>query len=254
MATKATAKDDVLEIEQMKRSEVTLRIIGQTGLYFNSMSRKAMGTLLIGGGKKTAAEKREIKHNPEQEFNESVYRMKDGPTLLGFPSPAIKGAMATAALETKSVTKTSVNRLLFVPDYRFAIFGKPYLRMDVVRSADMNRTPDIRTRAYLPEWCCEVRVEYSSDRFSVHSIVSMLSNAGQTVGIGDFRQEKGKGNFGTFTVHGTDMDDDAQAAWDRITAQGRAIQQEAMENPESYDDDTEELMVFLRRERMRRSA
>ena len=61
--------------------------------------------------------------------------------------------MATAALETAGVNKTSVNRLVSLPQDKINIWGKPYLKIDVVRSADMNRTPDIRTRAFLPNWC-----------------------------------------------------------------------------------------------------
>ena len=80
--------------------------------------------------------------------------------------------------------------------------------MDIVRSADMNKTPDVRTRAYLPQWCAEVTVKYVVPTLSAHSIVSLLSNAGTIVGIGDFRQEKGRGSYGTFAVSGAeDMGD-----------------------------------------------
>ena len=115
------------------------------------MSAKAKRTLLIGGKRKTAAEKALIKHDPESEFCETIYKMRGGETLLGMPAPAIKGAMSQAALETPGVTKTSVKRLIFIPEDKIRIWGKPYLRMDVVRSADMAKTPDIRTRAFLPD-------------------------------------------------------------------------------------------------------
>ena len=57
---------DGLHIEALKRGRITLRLIGETPLYFNAMSVKAKRTLLLGGGKKTAAEKKEIKHDPER--------------------------------------------------------------------------------------------------------------------------------------------------------------------------------------------
>lgn len=242
-----------LHIDPLKQGRVTLKMIGTTPLYFNAMSAKAKRSLLIGGGKKTTAEKKEIKHNPEEEFRDSVYRTNHGDTLLCFPSPGVKGAMATAALETAGVTKTSVNRLIFLPQQKIPVWGKPYLKMDVVRSADMNKTPDVRTRAFLPRWCAEVDIAFITPTLSTHSIVSLLANAGVIVGIGDFRQEKGKGSHGTFAVAGDDLGE-WQDVWDEITQEGRAVQQAALDEPECYDDETSDLMDLLEDERVRRAA
>ena len=243
-----------LQIDALKQGRITLRMIGTTPLYFNAMSVKAKRTLLIGGGKKTAAERKELKHNPEQEFRDSVYRQSAGDTLLCFPAPGVKGAMATAALETPGVTKTSVQRLIFLPQQRINIWGKPYLKMDVVRSADMAKTPDIRTRAYLPKWCAEVDIAFVAPTLSAHSVVSLLANAGVIVGIGDFRQEKGRGSFGTFAVAGQDMGE-WQDEWNEIVSTGRRqMQQMCMDDPEMADDETAELMAMIAEERSRRAA
>lgn len=242
-----------LHVDALKQGRVTLRLIGTTPLYFNAMSAKAKRTLLIGGGRKTAAEKKELKHNPLQEFRDSVYKLPAGPTLLGFPAPGVKGAMATAALETPGVTKTSVQRLIFLPQEKVSIWGKPYLKMDVVRSADMAKTPDIRTRAFLPRWCAEVEIAFVTPTLSTHAVVSLLQNAGVIVGIGDFRQEKGRGSYGTFAVAGEDLGD-WQEVWDEVTAEGRDVQQAAMEDPEVADDDTAELMAMFEEEVVKRAA
>lgn len=247
------AESGTLQIDALKQGRVTLRMIGTTPLYFNAMSAKAKRTLLIGGGKKTAAEKKELKHDPEQEFRDSVYRQPSGPTLLGFPAPGVKGAMATAALETPGVTKTSVQRLIFLPQQRINIWGKPLLKMDVVRSADMNKTPDVRTRAFLPCWCAEVDIAFVTPTLSVHSVVSLLSNAGVIVGIGDFRQEKGRGSYGTFAVAGDDLGDWSDY-WAEVTAEGRAVQEAAMAEPEFADEETADLMEMLQDERIKRAA
>jgi len=247
------AEAGTLHIDALKQGRVTLRMIGTTPLYFNAMSAKAKRTLLIGGGKKTAAEKRELKHDPEQEFRDSVYRQPSGPTLLGFPAPGVKGAMATAALETPGVTKTSVQRLIFLPQQRINVWGKPFLKMDVVRSADMARTPDVRTRAFLPRWCAEVDIAFVQPTLSVHSVVSLLANAGVIVGIGDFRQEKGRGSYGTFAVAGDDMGDWSDY-WSEVTAEGREVQEAAMAAPEFADEETADLMAMLEDERLKRAA
>lgn len=248
MATKPTE----LHVDALKQGRITLRLIGTTPLYFNAMSAKAKRTLL-GGGKKTAAQKRDLKHDADQEFRDSVYRMQEGPTLLGFPAPGVKAAMATAALETAGVTKASVNRLIFLPQHRIPIWGRPLLKMDVVRSADMNRTPDVRTRAYLPRWCAEVEIAFVTPTLSAHAIVSLLNNAGVVCGIGDFRQEKGKGSFGTFAVAGDDLGDYADQ-WAEIVAEGRIVQEGALANPEAADPETAELLAMLGAEIERRAA
>lgn len=247
-------KPDTLVIDQLKQGRITLRLIGSTPLYLNAMSAKAKRSLLIGGGKKTTAEKREIKHDPETEFRDSVYRLPGGETLLGFPAPGVKAAMATASLETKNVTKASVNRLIFMPEQKIRIWGLPYLKMDVVRSADMAKTPDVRTRAFLPRWCATVDIAFVTPTLSAHSVITLLSNAGTICGIGDFRQERGKGSFGCFQVFGENMDADAQALWDELMKEGRAAQEAALSDPIFADSETADLMDLLVGERMRRAA
>jgi hypothetical protein len=88
---------------------------------------------------------------------------------------------------------------------------------------------------------------------SVHSVVSLLSNAGVIVGIGDFRQEKGRGSFGTFAVAGDDLGGWSDY-WSEVTAEGRAVQEAAMDAPEFADDETAELMDMIEDERVRRAA
>jgi hypothetical protein len=250
----ATKKaEGTMHIDALKQGRLTLKMIGTTPLYFNAMSVKAKRSLLLGGGKKTAAEKKELKHDPENEYRDSVYQQASGETLLCFPAPGVKGAMATAALETQGVTKSSVQRLIFLPQQKINVWGKPYLKMDVVRSADMNKTPDIRTRAFLPRWCAEVEIAFVTPTLSAHGIVSLLSNAGVVVGIGDFRQEKGRGSYGTFAVAGDDLGEWADV-WNEITSEGRDAQRAALDHPECADDDTRELMTILQEERLRRAA
>jgi hypothetical protein len=249
---KIAPSSNELRIDPLKKGVVTFRIMGTTPMYFNSMSSKAMRDLLIGAGKKTAAQRKSIKHNPEQEFRDSIYKKSFGDTLLCFPAPAIKGAMTTASLETEGIKSTNVKRLVFLPQTHIQIWGKPQLKIDVVRSADMNRTPDMRTRAYLPRWCSEVTIHYIANTLSSQSILSLLSNAGGIVGIGDFRQEKGRGSYGCFDVLSENSMGSYQSDWDDLMLEGRDAQQEAMDNPVYADEQTAELMQFLFEERSRR--
>ena len=249
---KNVTESEVLHIDPLKQGRLKLRVIGTTELYFNSMNAKVMRDLLIGTQRKTAAERKNIKHDPEHEYRMSVYTKATGPTLLTLPAPAFKSAMATAALVTNGVKRTDVNRLVFLPSYSVPIWGRPYLKMDVVRSADINRTPDVRTRAFLPRWCAEIGLAYVTQIMSAHGMASLLANSGVVCGVGDFRQEKGKGSFGTYRIVSEPED---EKLWDELTTkEGRACQVEAMENPVGYDEMTRDLLAAVRQERMRRVA
>ena len=70
--------------------------------------------------------------------------------------------------------------------------------------------------------------------------------AGLVIGVGDFRQEKGKGNYGQFQIASK-----ADCAG-IIKAGGMAAQDKALENPTFYDRETAELMAAYTKERARR--
>lgn len=239
-------------VAPLKRATVKLRIIGVTPMFQNRMAAKVKSYLLTGGQKKTKADKAGIKHDPLAEFRDSAEILPNGPTALGLRVVAVKAAMCTAALETPGLTKTSTQRLLFMPGDHVPLYGIPQLRMDVVRSADINRTPDIRSRCYLPKWGAEIEINFITPQLSVQSVVSLLCNAGVLVGVGDFRQEKGKGAFGSFRVLGEGEED---AEWDDLVRNhGRMTQQAALADPEYANTDTQDLMEHFASEVKRRAA
>ena len=72
--------------------------------------------------------------------------------------------------------------------------------------------------------------------------MQLLSNGGFIVGIGDFRQEKGKGNFGQFEVV-------TEADCKQIVKAGGLKQQDAaIKKPVCFDADTEELLGWFQEE------
>src|SRR5690606_32985291 len=101
-------------------------------------------------GRKTAAEKASsLKHDPLQEFADSPYIDEDesAPTYLQHLSSAFKNALKGAALDLPGANKSQIGRLTWVNGERVGIYGVPQIFCSVTRSADMNRTPDVRTRA-----------------------------------------------------------------------------------------------------------
>ena len=69
--------------------------------------------------------------------------------------------MAQAAIDVPgNAAKTQIGRLTTVEGAYVPVYGIPKLMMSTVRSKDMNRTPDIRTRAIQEQWACVIKISY----------------------------------------------------------------------------------------------
>lgn len=235
-------------IEKMSVGRVAFWVKGLTPFIYNAMSEKVKRELLLPKGKKTAADKAQnLKHNPQDEYRNSVYRRPgSGPTRLIFPATAFKRAMSSAALESPGAKKAQINRLVWVDGEHVDMYGVPKLLMSVVRSADMNRTPDIRTRAILGEWCCQLTLKFVKPTMTEVAVARLLETAGLVIGVGDFRQEKGAGNYGQFSICN---EDDVS---DIIKAGGLKVQDAALEKPDAYDIESRELLQWADEEKARR--
>lgn len=235
----STPKEEIVDIIEAKQGTIHLNVLGTSPLICNRMSEKARRDILLPSGRKTNAEKvSSLKHDPIAEFRASPYILPTGPALIGLMASAFKGAMGTAALDLPGATKAKIGRLVYVEGDYVPIFGIPKLFMAIVRSADMNKTPDVRTRAILPEWACRIAISFVEPAIRQPAVVNLLSAAGITAGVGDWRPEKGKGAFGRFKLV-----NDEDADFVRIITTGaREIQEHAMAAPESYDSETEELL------------
>lgn len=125
-----------------------------------------------------------------------------------------------------------------------SLFGVPQLFMSVTRCADINRTPDIRTRVIVPKWACRVAVNFAKPIINETLIANLLVAAGMTQGIGDWRAEKGSGNYGSFEVVSAD-----NAEFNKIIKTGgRKVQESAMETPEFYDAESHEMYQWFKTE------
>lgn len=244
MATKKSADSGEIQIIEINTGTITVAVVGTTPLILNRMAEKAKHELLLPKGKKTAAEKASsLKHDPLAEFRASPVRLRDdnASTLLALPSTAFKGAMRTAALDLPGAKKSQIGRLTYIPGEFVGIYGVPEVFSTIVRSADMNRTPDVRTRCIVPKWAAVLSITFVRPIMREQAIANLLAAAGITVGVGDFRPEKGAGNYGQFEVVGADD----PRLLEIMAVGGRAAQLEAMDNPEAYDEDTEELLSWF---------
>jgi hypothetical protein len=241
MATKKVS-DDTVQIIEVQTASITVAIVGTTPLILNRLSEKAKHELLMPAPRKTAADKAsKLKHEPLAEFRASPHTMGEGPTLLAIPATALKGAMRTAALDLPGAKKSQIGRLTYIAGEYIGVYGIPKVFTTTVRSADMNRTPDIRTRCIIPHWCATATITFVKPIMREQAIANLVAAAGITVGVGDFRPEKGAGNYGQFTVVGADD----ERLLELMRTGGREAQQAAMDEPQAYDEQTEELLAWF---------
>ena len=244
----AKKKEQVqIDVHEIVTGELDICILGTMPFICNRVSEKAKRELLFPGKKKTAATKAvTLKHDPIQEFRASPYTSENpkDPTLLQILAVSFKRAMMGAALDTPGTKKAQIGRLVWVRTERVALYGVPQLFMSITRSADMNRTPDVRTRAILPEWCCRISIQYAMPMLTTKAVGNLLASAGLLQGVGDWRNEKGSGTYGQFIcVPETNKD------FRRIMkAGGRKVQVKALKNPEAYDRETAELLEWFHKE------
>jgi len=262
MAGKGKDKDSSIEIQQLNTETIGLRLVGTTPMIYNAMSAKVSQDLLLPPKKKGRSEKEStLKHNPPEEYRRSVYRVRGdvAPTRLVFPCGAVKEAISSAALDIPGAAKAQIGRLCWVESETYqdgevarhqniSVYGIPQLLMSVTRSADMNRTPDVRTRAILPEWAMYVEITFVKPNLNAQAVGNLMGAAGIIIGLSDWRQQKGSGNYGQFRLAGEDDQE-----FERIRASGtREAQDAALLNPTCYDVETEELLEWWKAETRRR--
>lgn len=248
MAPKKTESKEVeATIMKVGRASITALVVGTMPLILHSMSAKAKRELLLPSGRKNAAERKAtLKHNPIEEYRDCIdmARRDDAPTAILGKATWFKGAMKTAALDIPGAFKSEIGRQAWVyGDYNadmIHIYGVPQLHMGVVIQGGMSKSPDIRTRAILPRWCCFVTISYAAPLLTEQQIINLLSAGGMLSGVGDWRPQKGSGSFGQYDLVGSDNPD----ALEIMSTGGREAQLAAIESPEYFNEETADLMAW----------
>lgn len=250
MVVKKEEKNSEIHIEPLRLGSATLWIRGVSPFIYNAMSEKARHDLLFPSGRKTTADKAtQMKHEPMQEYRNSVYkRVGNGATRLIFPAAGFKGAMAEVATQISGTSKSQINKLVWVEGDKVDMYGIPQMKMDVVRMQDISRTPDVRTRAILTNWACKINIRFSVPTLNETNIVNLIGTAGLLIGVGDFRQGKGKGNYGQFEICPNGEKDVEHI----IKLCGIKEQDAALEDPGFYDSETQRLYEWFESERKKR--
>lgn len=238
---KAKTKETTIDIIEVNKGFVDFHLLGTTPLILHRLSEKAKYELLYPNQKKKKGET--LKHDPLAEYREAPYTDKNpkGETFIQHLSAAFKAAIRNAAIDIPGATKSSIGRLCWVEGERLPIYGIPRLIMSPVRQTDMNRTPDIRTRAIIARWAATIRVSFIKPQLNEKGITHLVAAAGMTQGVGDWRTEKGSGTYGSFMI----VEKNNAEFREIIRTGGRKHQERAMEIPEFHDTESEELFSWF---------
>lgn len=194
-ATVPAAKQ--VQIPQLRRVFIEARIKGVTPLICHRYSETNLQSMQDAQG--GAAKTKKPPRDPEREFQEAQYHLPNGDH--GFPAIGIKKSMVLAGQRFADEKGTELYGALTIPGEYLAIESPnpPKMRTDRVVLSGASRTASI---AYRPEywpWEIAVPISFNATFISLDQVINLLSIAGFSVGIGDWRVDK-KGNFGTWEV------------------------------------------------------
>lgn len=211
---KAASKKQVQSVEQGKVSllatqalqkmrtsllQLPVRIHGETPLLMHRWSQKALLQML---GKMVGIDLPRQPKDLTDDFNESWYRNTND--VLAIPCRIIKASIIAGAVSTgKVVTKVDLKRNLRVLGYTTPIHlakdTEMVMDIAIVRTSGQNKAPDVRARAVIPPgWYCDIVMQFPKT-LSVDKVICAIAAAGSTIGLCDFRPEKG-GDFGCFDI------------------------------------------------------
>lgn len=189
-----------LQIKPIVPKTLSFWIKGTSPLIQHAWSEKGLRQLRM-----TAAERKKqpkVKREPEEEARNALYVTEDGQP--GISMLAFKASLISAAHKDLGIEKTLVRKALFLPSHAYSegliapLDADDYtIREDIVR-VGAGQT-DLRYRPEFARWRVNVVVEVDYDLLNEKDIVSLVNRAGFSVGVGEWRPEKG-GEYGRFEI------------------------------------------------------
>lgn len=151
----------------------------------------------------TKAKKGGYVANPEEEAEKATYRTENG--TLALPGVQFRGSIVNAAAAFKkgrSSLKTTVSHIQVYPELvpLHDDFGNFLDKYEIdSRRAVVQHQGIIRNRPRLDEWMATFEIDYEEALVSEEVIVEILKDAGNRIGVGDYRPQR-SGPFGRFAL------------------------------------------------------
>jgi hypothetical protein len=194
-------------------------IIGASPLICHAWSEKARLEMLTTQVKAAKGKGRE-QRDPQRDFINSLYHMPDdehGRKAFGFPATGVKKAILASAHKDKGLARSIVTSSLWInakiTPVRTALAGavcdlplvriygsEPVMREDMVRvGVGLSKKSSLAYRAQFTHWAINLRGRFNRATISEAQLGFLIREAGYTIGIGDWRNEK-TGVFGAFEL------------------------------------------------------
>lgn len=191
MSTKVTIKPIVPKT-------ISFWIRGTSPLIMHAWSEKGLKQMRMTAAERKKQEK--VKRAPEEEADACTYRTAKGE--IGIPLTAFKSSLISAAHKDLGLEKTLLRKSFFIPsdDPNRVVpitYDEVVIREDIVR-VGVNST-DLRYRPEFRGWAAEITAEIDPSMLNEQDVVNLVNRAGFSVGIGEWRPEKG-GENGRFEL------------------------------------------------------
>ncbi len=200
-ATSTQDQGEAIVLPKLEVRKVVVPIRGTSPLLVHAWSEKAKKQMR---DKQTKAAKmaREAK-DPKADFQSSKYLNEKGKDSV--PAGAFRNAIISSGRFADGIPMTKITgSVFFLEDLVPLKFSKCEMREDMVRVGGKGPgtgTADIRYRAEYHDWSCDLTVQYNANVISLEQLLNLISLAGFSVGICEWRPEK-KGQHGRFEIGG----------------------------------------------------
>lgn len=190
-----------ITLKPIRKMNISFTIRGMSPMIQHAWSEKGLRMMRM-----TAAERKKqpkVARNPEEEAAACVYHTDEGE--IGIPLTAFKGSLIGAAHKDFGLEKTLLRKAFFIPSTDSNLItpmqADDYIvREDIVRIG-ANQT-DIRYRPEFRNWSVQITAQIDPDLLEFKDIANLVNRAGFSVGIGEWRPEKG-GEYGRFELDDT---------------------------------------------------
>ena len=205
-----------IQIPEIKVKKAKIKIKGDSPLIINKFSEKAKREILEKQMKK--AKKGHETKVPFADFVQSLHWITDMPKTegreeddirkdfeealkngakFGFPSVGVKQSAISAAYRGGLVkNKVCLQGAFHIVDELIEIKGTLKMREDYVK-IPMGGADVVFRGEFETGWESEFTISYNENIISLEQVIQMINLGGFSVGIGDWRTEKG-GNYGMF--------------------------------------------------------
>lgn len=190
-----------ITLKPIRKMNITFTIRGISPLIQHAWSEKSKAMMRM-----TAAERKKqpkVARNPEEEAAACVYYTDEGE--IGIPLTAFKASLIGAAHKDFGLEKTLLRKSFFIPstdsNWIIPMEADDYIiREDMVRIG--TKQTDIRYRPEFRNWSVRITAQIDPDLLEFKDIANLVNRAGFSVGIGEWRPEKG-GEYGRFELDST---------------------------------------------------